>query len=105
MDYLKYGLLYFIVGDRTTLSAFKRQEIDYQYLGAYGLRLAPNFAPVIRAFELKRLYMGENLYQFRKAALQDCGGDIKKRWYISFYVWDVQKNDLVRKREYSINLG
>ena len=47
--------------------------------------------------------MGEQIYPFRKAFLQDCKGNIKKRWYISFYVWDIQKNDIVRKREYSIN--
>lgn len=47
--------------------------------------------------------MGEKIYPFRKAILQDCGGDIKKRWYVSFYVWNVQKNELIRKREYSVN--
>ena len=47
--------------------------------------------------------MGEQLYPFRKAVLQDCKGNTKKRWYISFYVWDVQKNDIIRKREYSVN--
>ena len=47
--------------------------------------------------------MGEKIYPFRKAKLQDCDGNLKKRWYVSFYVWDIQKNSLIRKREYSIN--
>ena len=64
---------------------------------------APNFAPVIALFSLKRLFMGEKIYPFRKATLWDCGGDLKKRWYVSFYVWDMQKNDMIRKREYSVN--
>ncbi|MFA6923581.1 MAG: tyrosine-type recombinase/integrase [Bacteroidales bacterium] len=47
--------------------------------------------------------MGENLYPFRKATLNDCGGDVSQRWYISFYAWSIQKNMLIRRRDYSVN--
>jgi hypothetical protein len=47
--------------------------------------------------------MGEQIYPFQKASLQDCKSNIKKRWYISFYVWDAQKNDIIRKHKYSVN--
>jgi integrase len=43
------------------------------------------------------------MYPFKKARLNDCGGDITKKWYIVFYPWDVQNKELVRKRFYEIN--
>jgi len=43
------------------------------------------------------------MYPFKKAKLNDCGGDLNGRWYIEFYGWDVQKKKLVRKRFYEVN--
>jgi hypothetical protein len=34
----------------------------------------------------------ENIYPFKTAKLNDCEGDLSGRWYIEFYVWNVQKN-------------
>ena len=48
--------------------------------------------------------MGASTYPHRKAKLNDCKGRIKSRWYILFYVWDVQGRQMVRKRDYSINM-
>ena len=45
----------------------------------------------------------ENIYPFKVAKLNDCDGDLSGRWYIEFYVWDVQKNRLERKRFYDVN--
>jgi site-specific recombinase XerD len=49
------------------------------------------------------LNMGNSTYPFRKATLNNCDGDINSRWYIIFYVWDVQQGRMVRKRDYSVN--
>ena len=43
------------------------------------------------------------MYPFKKARLNDCEGNLSKRWYIEFYAWDVQQKKLVRKRFYEIN--
>jgi len=43
------------------------------------------------------------MHPFRAARLADRNGDLKKRWYISCYVWDVQKNALTRQQLYEIN--
>jgi integrase len=40
----------------------------------------------------------EKTYDFKKARLVKSEGE--KGWYIVFYVWDVQKNSLVRRRKY-----
>jgi len=45
----------------------------------------------------------EDMYPFKNAKLNDCDGDISKRWYIEFYAWDVQKEKLLRRRFYEIN--
>jgi len=48
--------------------------------------------------------MGASTYPYRKATLNNCKGRIEGRWYILFYVWDVQGRQMVRKRDYSINM-
>lgn len=48
--------------------------------------------------------MGASTYPHRKATLNDCKGRTEGRWYILFYVWDVQERQMVRKRDYSINM-
>ena len=40
----------------------------------------------------------QKAYDYKEARLVKSNGD--KGWYILFYVWDVQKNDLVRKRKF-----
>jgi len=45
----------------------------------------------------------ENIYPFKTAKLNDCEGDLSGRWHIEFYVWNVQKDRLVRKRFYDVN--
>lgn len=59
--------------------------------------------PLLFNIELKELGDNENMHPFRAARLSDRNGDLKKRWYINYYVWDVQKNALVRKQYYEIN--
>ena len=48
--------------------------------------------------------MGATSYPYRKATLNDCNGSVEGRWYIVFYVWDVQQRKMVRKRDYSLNI-
>jgi integrase len=43
------------------------------------------------------------MYPFKKARLNDCGGNLSGRWYIEFSAWDAQKSILVRKRYYEVN--
>lgn len=43
------------------------------------------------------------MYPFKKAKLNDCGGNLSGRWYIEFYAWNVQSSKLVRKRYYEVN--
>jgi integrase len=62
-----------------------------------------NSVPLLFGVNLKKLAEKENMHPFRAARLADRGGDIKKRWYINYYVWDVQRNSLVRKQYYEIN--
>jgi hypothetical protein len=45
---------------------------------------------LISVLSLKKLRKVEKL-PFKSATLTDRGGDISKRWYISFWVWDAQK--------------
>lgn len=39
-------------------------------------------------------------YDYRLAEIKDREGDLKKRWYVEFYVWDIGKNQLERKVDY-----
>lgn len=51
-----------------------------------------------------QIYMADvGKYPYREAVLRDRNGDLDKRWYVEFYVFDVVKNELVRKVDYSIN--
>jgi integrase len=40
------------------------------------------------------------IYPYREAVLSDFDSDLKKRWYITYYVWSEKKDELVRKRAY-----
>lgn len=61
-------------------------------------------ASVIRSIGMKK--KGKS-YPFKPARLVDCGGNLSKRWYVVFYVWNENLNDgsggLERKRTYDIN--
>lgn len=39
-------------------------------------------------------------YDYRLCEIKDRDGDLNKRWYVEFYVWDVAKDSLVRKVDY-----
>jgi len=75
--------------------------VIYTAIDAEALQLL--MAPVLFNFKLKELENNENMHPFRPARLADRGGDLKKLWYINYYVWDVQKNAMVRRQEYDIN--
>jgi site-specific recombinase XerD len=72
-------------------------------LGNFSFQSGVTSASVIANFELKRLNMGNCTYPFRKATLNNCDGNLENRWYIIFYVWDIQQRKMVRKRDYSVN--
>jgi integrase len=38
------------------------------------------------------------VFPYREAILSDFKGDIKKRWYVTYYVWSEKRDELVRKR-------
>ena len=40
------------------------------------------------------------IFPFREAVLSDFKGDIKKKWYVTYYVWSEKRDELVRKRVY-----
>ncbi len=64
---------------------------------------APRFGNTCAKFNFTELNPNEEKYPFKPARLNDCDGDLLKRWYIEFYVWDIQKDSLVRKRTYDVN--
>lgn len=39
-------------------------------------------------------------YQYRLCEIKDRGGDLSKRWYVEFWVWDIAQEKLVRKFDY-----
>lgn len=65
--------------------------------------VATAYATVTPFAFLNNLDENEQIKPFRLATLGDCGGDISKRWYINFWVWDGLKNKMIRKRLYEIN--
>jgi integrase len=42
-------------------------------------------------------------YPYKLCKIRDRSGDLSKRWYVEFYIYDVAKACLVRKVDYSIN--
>jgi len=40
---------------------------------------------------------------YKAASINNRGGKLNSRWYISFWVWNAQKNDTVRRWDYSID--
>lgn len=41
-----------------------------------------------------------NYKRYELATLYDCGGDVSKKWYIKFKIFDQQQGKLVRVRTY-----
>ena len=79
------------------------QSLDNQAIkmSPYCLASVPEHFCV--SYDLVPLFENEDMYPFKKAHLNDCDGDITKRWYIVFYAFDVQLQKLVRKRFYEVN--
>ncbi|WBL42411.1 site-specific integrase [Algoriphagus halophytocola] len=40
------------------------------------------------------------IYEYRMCEIRDRGGDLSKRWYVEFWVWDVATEKLIRKLDY-----
>jgi len=60
-----------------------------------------SFGALIKAVDLKP--KSQIMYPFTEAYLNSKNDDINARWYISFQCWDVQKNQKIRKWDYSVN--
>ena len=57
---------------------------------------ATNIATGLGAF-----YMADKpKYEYRLCEIRDRGGDLSKRWYVEFWVWDIAKEQLIRKPDY-----
>lgn len=57
-------------------------------------------ASVIGALKLTK---SETTYPYNLARLVDCGGDLSKRWYVIFYIWNLLKREKQRVRIYDVN--
>ena len=75
----------------------------YQQPEKFIIGPAPIFGAICAKTDLRKLLPFEDMYPFKKAKLNDCSGNISKRWYIEFYAWYVQKSELIRKRYYEVN--
>ncbi|MGA1976248.1 MAG: tyrosine-type recombinase/integrase [Bacteroidales bacterium] len=91
------------MGSNPTFHPTYFQVAQYQQLENLNFLPAPNFGAICDKLDLKKLLHSEDMYPFKKAKLNDCGGDLSGRWYIEFYAWDVQMSKLVRKRYYEVN--
>lgn len=47
--------------------------------------------------------MTKKNYPYKLATLYDAGGDLSKRWRVTFYVWDTRTHRLVRKQKWISN--
>ena len=73
----------------------------------------PDFGGSATSFATKALILGAlvNLmkdnsrseFPYKKCMIRDRNGDLSKRWYVEFYVWDIATERLVRKTDYSFN--
>jgi integrase len=92
-----------VVGSNPIFHPKLTQVPHYQSSGKLSFYPAPKNDAFCAKFDLKKILPFEDMYPFKKAKLNDCGGDLTGRWYIEFYGWDVQKKKLVRKRFYEVN--
>lgn len=44
--------------------------------------------------------MNHNIERFKLPVLKNRNGDLSKRWYLEYYLWDVAKNELVRQQRF-----
>ena len=92
-----------VVGSNPIFHPKLIQVSHYQRYGELSFYPAPKNGAFCAKFDLKKILPFEDMYPFKKAKLNDCGGDLNGRWYIEFYGWDVQKKKLLRKRFYEVN--
>ena len=92
-----------VVGSNPIFHPKMTQVSHYQRPGELIFYPAPKYDAFCAKFDLKKILPFEDIYPFKKAKLNDCGGYLNGRWYIEFYRWDVQKKKLVRKRFYEVN--
>jgi hypothetical protein len=67
------------------------QSLQFQDVGILPNPPAPKKDIFCAKSDLKKILPFDDMYPFKKAKLNDCGGDLNGRWYIEFYGWDVQK--------------
>lgn len=61
----------------------------------------PFFAVATNIATIQLFFMAEKpKYDFRLAEIRDRGGDLSKRWYVEFWVWDIATEKLTRKPDY-----
>lgn len=92
-----------VVGSRPIFHPNNLQLIDIQLFDNSLKGVATVFATVTPFSFLNNLDDNEPIKPFRLAKLNNCKGDLSKRWYINFWVWDGLKNKMVRKRLYEVN--
>jgi site-specific recombinase XerD len=61
----------------------------------------PFFAFATKIATAQFFFMADKTkYDYRLAEIRDRSGDLSKRWYVEFWVWDIAKNALERKVDY-----
>jgi hypothetical protein len=60
------------------------QVAHYQQSGVCELFAAPKFGAICDKSDLKKLLRFDDMYPFKRAKLNDCGGNLSGRWYIEF---------------------
>jgi len=96
-----HHLISYLISNFTSLSSNLIQKTDVTNFVSFCSTASILPVSFIQKHNLKAIMNGEELKpKFKKAVLRDRSGDINKRWYVEFYVWDVQKNKLVRKQDY-----
>ena len=62
-----------------------------------------HFRFVASVVESLKLNKSNKVNDYNPARLVDCGGDISKRWYVVFYIWNEDTREKERKRLYDVN--
>jgi site-specific recombinase XerD len=61
----------------------------------------PFFAFATKTATANLFFMADRpKYNYRLCEIRDRSGDLKKRWYVEFWVWDIGTNQLIRKVDY-----
>jgi integrase len=91
------GLAYIVIG-------FFESRPRYQLpLFALSLALKGVFVFCATIIATIRVNNQRQIYPYKLCEIRDRGGDLGKRWYVEFYVYDIATHKLVRKQDYSIN--